>query len=166
METAICIGEIWQANGVDTETIRYYEQAGLLSEPARSANGYRAYGPAHFERLTFIRHYRALDIPLADVKRPMEFVAQPDADCGDIDRLIDAQLVRVQARLRSMQTLERPLASLRSQCGASHVAGECGIFHEMVSAARGDTCACHVGSPFKQVEFVTPAKAPVRGRNV
>ncbi len=164
MGTTMRIGELGAAAGVDIETIRYYEKAGLLPDPARSANGYRAYGPAHLERLAFIRHCRALDIPLADVKRLLEFVAHPDADCGDIDRLIDAQLVRVQARLKSMQALERQLASLRGRCGASHVAGECGILHELVAAARGEACACHVGSPSEQIALVTPAKAPVHRR--
>ena len=100
METTMRIGELGQATGVDIETIRYYEKAGLLPAPARSRNGYRAYGPAHLERLAFIRHCRALDISLADVKRLLGFVAHPNSDCGDIDRLIDAQLDRVKARLK------------------------------------------------------------------
>lgn len=58
METVMRIGELGQATGVDIETIRYYEKAGLLPNPARSGNGYRAYGRAHLERLAFIRHCR------------------------------------------------------------------------------------------------------------
>ena len=37
------IGDLAKATGVDIETIRYYEKAGLLPEPGREANGYRAY---------------------------------------------------------------------------------------------------------------------------
>lgn len=135
------IGELGRAIGVDVETIRYYEKSGLLPAPARSGNGYRAYGPEHLERLAFIRHCRALDIPLADVKRLLEFVARPDADCGDIDRLIDAQLARVRARLESLRALERQLTALRGRCGASHRAGECGILGDLVAAAHGEPCA-------------------------
>lgn len=136
------IGELGRVIGVDVETIRYYEKSGLLPAPARSGNGYRAYGPEHLERLAFIRHCRALDIPLADVKRLLEFVARPDADCSDIDRLIDAQLARVRARLESLHTLERQLTTLRGRCGASHLAGECGILGDLVAAAHGEPCAC------------------------
>lgn len=156
------IGELGQATGVDIETIRYYEKAGLLPNPARSGNGYRTYGRAHLERLAFIRHCRALDIPLADVKRLLEFVVHPDADCGDIDRLIDAQLARVRAPLKSMRALERQLTALRGRCGASHVAGECGILHELVAAAHGEACACHLEAPSVPPEAVVPEKAPVR----
>ena len=44
------IGELHQATGVNIETIRYYEKEGLLTEPARSANGYRIYGAAQIPR--------------------------------------------------------------------------------------------------------------------
>ena len=145
MGESLRIGELGRATGVDGETIRYYEKLGLLPKPARSANGYRAYGPAHVERLAFIRHCRALDIPLVDVRRLLEFVAHPERDCADIDRLIGAQLDKVRARLLSMQALERQLEALRARCGKPHRAGECGILHELVAAAHGEACACHAG---------------------
>ena len=154
------IGELSQATGVDVETIRYYEKTGLLPEPARGGNGYRSYGSAHLERLSFVRHCRALDIPLADIKRLLEFVAHPEADCGDINRLIDTQLARVQARLQSMQVLERQLRALRGQCDAHHTVRECGILHELVAAAHGEACACHqeAGAGARPVEGAGTAK--------
>jgi Cd(II)/Pb(II)-responsive transcriptional regulator len=129
--------------GVDIQTVRYYEKAGLLPPPTREANGYRAYGAGHLERLAFIRHCRALDMPLADVKRLLEFVARPEADCADVNSLIEAQLARVRARLASMRALERQLSALRAQCDANHAVRECGILDELVSAAHGEACACH-----------------------
>lgn len=137
------IGELSKATGVDVETIRYYERERLLAAPARQANGYRAYGTSHLERLSFIRHCRALEIPLSDIRRLLEFTAQPATQCGDIDRLIDEQLLKVRARLNSMRALERQLAQLRKRCDAHHAVGECGILHELVAAAHGEACACH-----------------------
>jgi Cd(II)/Pb(II)-responsive transcriptional regulator len=137
------IGELSAATGVDVETIRYYEREALLTPPARQANGYRAYDTSQLERLSFIRHCRALEIPLAEIRRLLEFAAQPTADCGDIDHLIDEQLLKVRARLKSMRALERQLAELRKRCDAHHAVGECGILHELVAAAHGEACACH-----------------------
>ncbi len=137
------IGELSAATGVDSETIRYYEREGLLTAPARQSNGYRAYGSRHLEQLAFVRHCRALEIPLMDIRRLLAFAGQPTAECGDIDRLIDEQLLKVQARLKSMRALERQLAELRKRCNAHHAVGECGILHELVAAAHGEACACH-----------------------
>ena len=68
MSTVWRIGELARATGIDVETIRYYEKSGLLLPPARQSNGYRAYGATHLAQLSFIRHCRALDMPLADVR--------------------------------------------------------------------------------------------------
>ncbi|MBS0316223.1 MAG: Cd(II)/Pb(II)-responsive transcriptional regulator [Proteobacteria bacterium] len=140
------IAELGRATGVDIETIRYYEKAGLLPAPARTANGYRDYGPTHLERLAFVRHCRALDMPLAEVKRLLDFIAHPASDCSGIDHLIDDQLARVRARLQSMHALERQLAALRSSCNAGHPTAECGILHELIAAAHGEACACHAAA--------------------
>lgn len=137
------IGELSAATGVDSETIRYYEREGLLTAPARQSNGYRAYGSSHLEQLAFVRHCRALEIPLMDIRRLLAFAEQPTAECGDIDRLIDEQLLKVQVRLKSMRALERQLAELRKRCNAHHAVGECGILHELVAAAQAEACVCH-----------------------
>ncbi len=100
------IGELAELTGVDVETIRYYEKSGLLSSPTRAANGYRIYGAAQLERLAFVRHCRALDMPLAEVSRLLDFLDHPVSSCGDVNVLVDSQLARVRARLKSMRALE------------------------------------------------------------
>jgi len=142
---ALRIGQLASAAGVDAETVRYYERIGILPPPARSANGYRAYGAEQLERLAFIRHCRSLDMPLDEIRRLLAFVDRPGDDCSGIDHLIDAQLARVRTRLASLQALERQLAALRGQCGGDHDGGECGILHELVAAAHAEACACHDG---------------------
>lgn len=137
------ISEMASATGVEVETIRYYEKQGLLAAPARQENGYRSYSAEHLERLSFIRHCRALDMPLAEVRRLVDFMLKPTPDCADINQLVDAQIARVRARLKSMKALEKQLSKLREQCTGHHTGQECGILHELVSAAHGEACACH-----------------------
>jgi len=131
------------ATGVDAETIRYYEKEGLLPTPARQANGYRDYSNAHLERLAFIRHCRALDIPLADVRQLLAALDAPGAECGDVNALIDQHLARVRARLASLRALENQLRRLRTACNGQPGEAGCGILHELVAAAHGEACACH-----------------------
>mgnify|MGYP000019291981 CR=1 FL=1 len=130
------IGELGNETGVDIETIRHYEKIGLLSVPPREPNGYRNYETSHLERLAFIRHCRALDMPLADVKRLLDFITHPEVDCGEINRLIDAHLHNIRERLHSMQSLEKQLEVLRARCGDSHIVRDCGILSELVAASH------------------------------
>lgn len=137
------ISDLSRATGVDVETIRYYEKSGLLPAPARAANGYRHYGAAHLERLAFVRHCRALDMPLADVRSLLDVLdGRRDPD-DTADALIARQLKRVRARLHSLRALERQLAQLKDRCDADHAHHACGILHELVAAAHGEACACH-----------------------
>ncbi|WP_298924117.1 Cd(II)/Pb(II)-responsive transcriptional regulator [uncultured Ramlibacter sp.] len=137
------ISELAGATGVDIETIRYYEKAGLLAAPARQANGYRSYERAQLEQLAFIRHCRALDMPLADVKRLLGALASPPQHCAQVDALVGEQLTRVRARLQSLLALEQQLTALQASCDADHAAHGCGILEELVAAAQGEACACH-----------------------
>lgn len=137
------IGELSRASGVDTETIRYYEKQGLLPCPPRQANGYRAYGSAHLERLAFIRHCRALDMGLSDISRLLSFLQRAPVDCNDVNQLIDEQLVRIRAKLQSIRALEKQLTVLRARCDQGYKTTECGILNELIAAAHGEACACH-----------------------
>lgn len=131
------IGELSQATGVDIETIRYYEKAGLLLNPTRLSNGYRDYGTDQLERLAFIRQCRALDMPLADVARLLDFHHGTPTDCNAINHLIDQHLSQIRARIENMHALEKRLMALRTRCEQGKTTTDCGILHELVTAARG-----------------------------
>jgi Cd(II)/Pb(II)-responsive transcriptional regulator len=137
------IKQLASATGVDIETIRFYEKQGLLPEPARKENGYRDYDTTHLERLSFIRHCRALEMPLSQVAVLLGFVDQPGVGCGDVNLLVDQQLAKVRARLESMQALEKQLLQLRARCIDGRGTHACGILTELVAAAQGEACACH-----------------------
>jgi Cd(II)/Pb(II)-responsive transcriptional regulator len=137
------IGELSKATGVDIETIRFYEREGLLQASKREANGYRRYQQDHLQRLAFIRHCRALDMPLQDVRQLLTFKTTPFADCGDINRLIEKQLTNVRTRLAALHALEEQLSVLRTQCGQPLQVEKCGILQELDAAAQGDACVCH-----------------------
>jgi DNA-binding transcriptional MerR regulator len=143
-DTAMRIKELARATGLDVDTIRYYERQGLLPAPARRDNGYRDCAPAHLERLAFIRHCRALEMPLADIRRLLGALDAPATAGQDVDALVQAQLDRVRVRLQSMQALEQQLLLLLKRCNGQHPPdGACGILQELVAAAHGEACACH-----------------------
>jgi DNA-binding transcriptional MerR regulator len=54
--------------GVRTDTIRYYERAGLLPAPQRTPGGYRAYGVDALDRLRFIQSAQRLGLRLDDIR--------------------------------------------------------------------------------------------------
>jgi DNA-binding transcriptional MerR regulator len=64
---ALTIHEAAQTTGWSARMLRYVERTGLLA-PARSASGYRLYGPAELQRLRTLKELLAeFDVALSDV---------------------------------------------------------------------------------------------------
>jgi Cd(II)/Pb(II)-responsive transcriptional regulator len=131
------IGELARRAGVEKQTIRYYEREGLLEAPARTASGYRTYGPQHLERLNFVRHCRSLDMSLAEVKRLIDLAGNASVSCDEVDELVRNHLERVRAKRAALEALEAQLSSLSAQCASGQRVADCGILGELIHAAQG-----------------------------
>ncbi|MBY6110159.1 Cd(II)/Pb(II)-responsive transcriptional regulator [Halomonas sp. DP1Y21-3] len=125
------IGELARRSGVKVETVRYYEREGLLPEPARSEGNYRLYREAHAERLDFIRHCRALDMTLDEIRALLACQDDPDQPCEEADALIEAHLGHVEQRIAQLSRLKVELEGLRRRCAGQGKVGECGILNEL-----------------------------------
>lgn len=126
------IGELAKQAGCPVETVRYYEREGLLHAAVRNeVNNYRQYDHSHLDRLTFIRHCRALDMTHGEIRALLEARQQPDASCESINELIDTHLRHVQARMAELKALETQLIDLRGQCQAARAMRDCGILREL-----------------------------------
>ena len=137
------IGELAAKAGCDAQTIRYYEREGLLEAPAREASGYRRYAGKHLARLQFIRHCRALDIPLVEVRQLLDYAQAPRLSCHAVDALLDEHIERVRRQLAALAALERQLVALRRQCKGANSKRSCAIIDSFMSAPSQNACACH-----------------------
>ena len=80
----LTINEAARTTGWSARMLRYIEQTGLVS-PARSASGYRLYGPAQLQRLRTLKELLArFDLGLSDVAFAGRMSA--DADLRDAVR--------------------------------------------------------------------------------
>ena len=121
------IGQLAAATDTPVETIRYYERAGLLPAAPRTEGNYRDYAESHVQRLSFIRHCRALDMALDEIRTLLQFQDAPGGDCTGVNALLDAHIGHVAQRIGELRALERQLKALRSQCQAAHPTEDCGI---------------------------------------
>ncbi|MFV0560642.1 MAG: MerR family transcriptional regulator [Enterococcus sp.] len=58
--------------GISTRTLRYYDEQELLSPARINASGYRIYTQKEVDRLQQILIYRALDMPLVEIKKVLD----------------------------------------------------------------------------------------------
>ena len=129
------IGELALATQTQVETIRYYEHEGLLPQAPRTEGNYRIYGPEHVERLAFVRHCRSLDMTLDEVRVLLRFKDEPQAECGEVNALLDEHIGHVATRIRELRQLEKQLKALRERCGRVVEAANCGILSGLAQKA-------------------------------
>lgn len=123
------IGELAATAQCTVETIRYYEKEGLLPLAERTGGNYRHYGPAHVERLRFIRNCRALDMTHGEIRTLLALMDKPADSCGAINHLLDDHIGHVDARIAELAQLRQQLAQLREQCQTERTTEACGILH-------------------------------------
>lgn len=122
MANALTIGRVAEAAGCNVQTIRYYEQIGLLPPPPRSSGNQRLYDDASICRLAFIRHARELGFSLQAVRDLISLGDEPEQSCEAADAIAKAQLEDVERRIQRLHALRRELERMIEQCKGGRIA--------------------------------------------
>jgi DNA-binding transcriptional MerR regulator len=120
--TGFPIGELGRRTGCKVQTIRYYEQIGLMPTPDRTKDNQRLYGDTHADRLAFIRHSRELGFPLQAIRDPLELSDDPNRSCEPADFIARSQLRDVETRIAKLTKLKAELERMVAQCGHGRIA--------------------------------------------
>lgn len=115
------IGQLAKDTDTKVQTIRYYEQIGLLPEPTRTAGNQRRYGQTQRQRLAFIRHARALGFPLDDIRGLLGLADEPDRPCSEADEIAQHHLAEVNKRIERLSSLKTELERMVDQCAGGKV---------------------------------------------
>jgi len=127
MASALTIGKLSKAAGVNIQTVRYYERRRLLSPMARKPSGYRLYGDDALRRLNFIKNAQMLGFTLHEIAELLDLRVSSVARCGDVQRKAEVKLVQVQAKARDLRLLARALQGLIQTCRAGQPTDQCPI---------------------------------------
>ena len=126
MSEQFSIGDMAKTGNCKVQTVRYYEDIGLLPAPARSAGNQRIYTREHRDRLRFIRHAREMGFPLERIREILALGDEPSHSCAEIDQIAREHLRDVESRIERLQSLRAELQRMISECTANRVA-ECRV---------------------------------------
>ena len=131
MTKMLTIGDLAAATGTKVNTIRYYEETGLMPKPLRSGSGRRLYGQGDLRRLAFIRHARALGFRPEAVRSLLALNDQPERACGEVRDLAQGHLEEVTERLARLLSLQRELNRMISACDDGRRVADCRIMEAL-----------------------------------
>ena len=123
------IGELSDRVGIPTSTIRYYERTELIDPPNRTEAGYRDYGAATADRLSFIRDAQVGGLTLNQIGSILDVRDSGETPCGHVSALLDERLVEIEAAIAALQATKTELRTLRrrasrtdpTQCGEDDI---------------------------------------------
>ena len=106
------VAELASAAGVRPDTIRYYERAGLLPAPARTAAGYRSYDAGALDRLRFIQGAQRLGLSLADIRTLLAVRDTGTCPCEPAEDLLRRRLAETDAEIARLVGLRAGMAAM------------------------------------------------------
>lgn len=125
------IGSLSVRTGVKVETVRYYEQIGLLPEPERTAGNQRRYGRRHIERLAFIKHARDLGFSVDSVRTLLKMADQPDMPCDEAHKAATDHLYEIRDKIARLGALEKELQRIAASCSGGHQVRDCAVIEAL-----------------------------------
>jgi Hg(II)-responsive transcriptional regulator len=134
--STLTIGKLASAADVGVDTVRFYERAGLLKKPPRSASGYRLYDLADAQRLRFIRRSKTLGFSLDEI---VELLKLNDGGGrrSAVRALARRRLAEIEQRLVELSRMRETLRGLVHKCHGDGSLEGCPIIETML----GDTPA-------------------------
>lgn len=114
-------GALAAQTGCHLETIRYYEQIGLLPPPPRSAGGHRLYGSELLKRLNFIRRSRGLGFTIEEVRGLLQLVDGGKYTCAQVEALARDHVREIRRKISDLNKLKRVLDTMAAQCNTGTI---------------------------------------------
>ena len=127
--------DLSRATGCNIETIRYYENIGVLPEPPRNPNGYRCYDDDHVSRLNFIMRARDLGFSLDEVRSLLALVDGGINTCAEVQKLAQDHVMNVRAKIVDLGRIESVLSETIAKCSGEDVP-ECAVIDSLNSVPK------------------------------
>jgi Hg(II)-responsive transcriptional regulator len=102
--------------GVNTETLRYYERRGLLTQPPRTSGGYRDYPTTAVDLLRFIKRAQELGFTLDEVEELLHLNHGGPDSCDAARELAESRRTDLEARIEDLQRMRDSLTELVDTC--------------------------------------------------
>ena len=88
---------------VQSSTLRYYEDIGLLENVGRTENNQRIYTDEHIRRLEGIHCFKRTGLPIAKIQEFYKYESNLDEHMEDIIQLVTEHEANIQAKIAELQ---------------------------------------------------------------
>ncbi|MFB6346768.1 MAG: MerR family transcriptional regulator [bacterium] len=109
-------GQVADRAGVNKQTLRYYEDIGLIEDPPRDSSNYRQYPEDTVRRIKFVKRAQELGFTLDEIETLLEMTEGGSEIDDEILRFTEQKLEEIREKLKEYRKLEHVLSRLVENC--------------------------------------------------
>lgn len=131
--------ELMKLAGVGRNTLRFYEERGLLRTKSRTESGYRIYDREALADIKFIQEAKTAGLTLEEIKELLDIARVGTVTCGTVSKKITQKLAAVESAMLALTRKKALLESFLGKCGSQEEKNRCDVRSEgiRVSACCG-----------------------------
>lgn len=135
MTALLKIGQLSKKSGATIDTIRFYENKGLIKPVSRSESGYRFYGPDAINTLNFVQSAKELGFTLAEIGSFLEIQITKKGKCSLAQEKIIEKISDIDKKISDLKSIKKALSKISLKCDSSASENPC-HFLELLGGLR------------------------------
>ena len=102
MKNLRTIREVAEETGLSTDTLRYYERIGLISDIRRASNGHRRYSDADIFWIFFLKQLRATGMPISQMQHFAQLRREGDTTVMQRREMLEQHRKKLEEQVESI----------------------------------------------------------------
>ena len=129
------IGQLASLTGLTVDTVRFYENKGLVQASQRSDAGYRLFSADDLARLQFIKRAKTVGFTLDEISELQELRLHPDDHtCEEVKQVTARKVRELDDKIAELEKIRMSLKTLHTACcGGPKSAEHCSILQALDS---------------------------------
>lgn len=129
-DNTLTIGRLARAASIGVETVRYYQELGLIPVPKKQGS-YRQYPVALIGRIRFIKRAQELGFTLKEISGLLKL--QDGSDRATIRAIANERVAQIESKLLDLNRMHQVLSHLVHECEHTKSGSPCPIIETLFS---------------------------------
>lgn len=133
--SGLTVSQLARAAGVGSETVRHYEEIGLLPKAVRGGNGYRHFPAEAQQRMGFIKRAKSLGFGLPEIITLLDLSDRRQTDSATdmilLQQAAALKMEEIEARIRDLEQIRAGLRQLINRCPGAGSLADCPILNAL-----------------------------------
>lgn len=110
------IGELANILKIKVDTIRYYEEIGLIPKPKRLENEYRVYSEKYIDIIQFVILCKNNGFTLKEISEIINLISVGDTNSKELKTIVNNKIDTIDSKIKELTFLKKQLSEVLENC--------------------------------------------------